>query len=325
MTTEQKFNAAVNVIRNLPKNGPAQPSHHIMLKFYAYFKQATEGPNASPKPPFWDIVKKAKWDAWSKLGNMDRETAMKLYVEEFKKIVDTISSSNINYDKSEVDSFYASVPIDDLELLIGPKLARSRPNSPTNELNKSNTQNMDTVKNSVDKNEVISNIKGKVTVNDENNQVNYNDMNEPVYTNVSIRAEDEEDDEFFLDTIENSDHGSVKSRVIVDRNNTQFSCLNGYAMRVADDRNNNNPKFYAEDPETSLQLTKVIVCLQKDLEKVVKSVNMIEQRMGQLQGKIVEQNSPFSHILTSPFISFVVLFTWPVMLQLLLFWFRRRK
>lgn len=27
-------------------------------------------------------------------------------------------------------------------------------------------------------------------------------MNEPVYTNVSIRAEDEEDDEFFLDTIE---------------------------------------------------------------------------------------------------------------------------
>lgn len=58
------------------------------------------------------------------------------------QIVDTISSSNINYDKSEVDSFYASVPIDDLELLIGPKLARSRPNSPTNELNKSNTQNM---------------------------------------------------------------------------------------------------------------------------------------------------------------------------------------
>lgn len=59
-----------------------------MLKFYAYFKQATEGPNTSSKPPFWDLVRKAKWDAWTKLGNMDSETAMKLYVDEFKKVID---------------------------------------------------------------------------------------------------------------------------------------------------------------------------------------------------------------------------------------------
>lgn len=68
--------------------GPVQTSHSIMLKFYAYFKQATEGPNKSPKPPFWDLVRKAKWDAWTKLGNMDSETAMKLYVDEFKKVID---------------------------------------------------------------------------------------------------------------------------------------------------------------------------------------------------------------------------------------------
>lgn len=57
-----------------------------MLKFYAYFKQATEGPNKSSKPAFWDLVRKAKWDAWNKLGDMDAEVAMQLYVDEFKKV-----------------------------------------------------------------------------------------------------------------------------------------------------------------------------------------------------------------------------------------------
>lgn len=57
-----------------------------MLKFYAYYKQATEGPNVSSKPQFWEVVKKAKWDAWTKLGSMDKETAMKNYVDEFKKV-----------------------------------------------------------------------------------------------------------------------------------------------------------------------------------------------------------------------------------------------
>jgi len=62
-----------------------------MLKFYAYFKQATEGPNKSPKPPFWDLVRKAKWDAWTKLGDMDAQVAMQLYVDEFKKVNGLIS------------------------------------------------------------------------------------------------------------------------------------------------------------------------------------------------------------------------------------------
>lgn len=57
-----------------------------MLRFYAYFKQATEGPNTAPKPAFWEVVKKAKWDAWTKLGNMPKEEAMTNYVEELKKV-----------------------------------------------------------------------------------------------------------------------------------------------------------------------------------------------------------------------------------------------
>ena len=70
-------------------SGTYQPSHDLMLRFYAYFKQATEGPNLGPKPSFWEVVKKAKWDAWTKLGNMPKTDAMVAYVEELNKVYPT--------------------------------------------------------------------------------------------------------------------------------------------------------------------------------------------------------------------------------------------
>jgi acyl-CoA-binding protein len=57
-----------------------------MLRFYSYFKQATEGPCVVSRPPFWEVVKKMKWEAWNRLGNMSREEAMNNYVEELKKV-----------------------------------------------------------------------------------------------------------------------------------------------------------------------------------------------------------------------------------------------
>ncbi|XP_029176243.1 acyl-CoA-binding domain-containing protein 5-B [Nylanderia fulva] len=133
MSTEEKFNAAVNVIRNLPKNGAYQPSHEIMLRFYSYYKQATEGPCQQSKPAFWEVVKKAKWDAWTRLGNMSRLEAMNNYVEELTRIVETMSyTDNVATFLGSLDSFYESVPAEDLELLVGPVLERirSQPGSP---------------------------------------------------------------------------------------------------------------------------------------------------------------------------------------------------
>ncbi|RZF47642.1 hypothetical protein LSTR_LSTR009526 [Laodelphax striatellus] len=133
MSYERKFKAAVNVIRNLPKNGSYQPSHDLMLRFYAYYKQATEGPNTSPKPNFWEVVKKMKWDAWTKLGNMSREQAMVSYVEELNKIVETMAyTDNVANFLTSLDSFYDSVPAEDLELVMGPVIerVRSQPGSP---------------------------------------------------------------------------------------------------------------------------------------------------------------------------------------------------
>ncbi|XP_051173266.1 acyl-CoA-binding domain-containing protein 5 [Leptopilina boulardi] len=133
MSVEEKFNAAVNVIKSLPKNGSYQPSHELMLRFYSYYKQATEGPCSNPKPAFWEVVKKAKWDAWTRLGNMSRTEAMNNYVDELKKIVETMSyTDNVATFLGSLDSFYESVPAEDLELLVGPVLERirSQPGSP---------------------------------------------------------------------------------------------------------------------------------------------------------------------------------------------------
>ncbi|CAB4009214.1 Acyl- -binding domain-containing 5, partial [Paramuricea clavata] len=58
--SQRKFDAAVHVIRSLPKSGSFQPSHGMMLKFYGYYKQAKEGPCNEVKPSFWDVVNKAK-------------------------------------------------------------------------------------------------------------------------------------------------------------------------------------------------------------------------------------------------------------------------
>ncbi|XP_064594884.1 acyl-CoA-binding domain-containing protein 5-like [Liolophura sinensis] len=94
-STREKFDAAVNVIKSLPKNGSFQPSQELMLLFYGYYKQSTEGPCNLPKPSFWEVVKKAKWDAWSKLGEMSREEAMMSYVEELKKIIETMPQTQM--------------------------------------------------------------------------------------------------------------------------------------------------------------------------------------------------------------------------------------
>lgn len=72
--------------------GSYQPSKELLLKFYGYYKQATIGPNNQPKPSFWDVVNRAKWQAWDNLGNMSKEKAMEEYVDELKKVYLLIST-----------------------------------------------------------------------------------------------------------------------------------------------------------------------------------------------------------------------------------------
>lgn len=87
---EEIFESAVSIIRNLPKEGSIKPSDELKLKLYAYYKQATHGPNDTPKPRFYQIVEAYKWDAWRKLGNMSKEDAMLSYINELKQVMETI-------------------------------------------------------------------------------------------------------------------------------------------------------------------------------------------------------------------------------------------
>ncbi|XP_074034550.1 uncharacterized protein [Leptinotarsa decemlineata] len=133
MTTEQKFNAAVNVIRSLPKNGSYQPSNELMLRFYAYFKQGTLGDCQGSRPAFWDVVGRAKYDAWKALQGMSKEESMAKYVDELHSIVETMSYSDkvANFLEAPTDEL-DSINIDDLQLVAGDVIERVRslPNSP---------------------------------------------------------------------------------------------------------------------------------------------------------------------------------------------------
>ncbi|KAJ7984421.1 hypothetical protein DPEC_G00354670 [Dallia pectoralis] len=86
----KRFKAAVDVIQNLPKNGSYRPSYEVMLRFYSLYKQAVCGPCTVSRPGFWDPVGRYKWDAWNRLGDMNRESAMATYVEEIKKVAQEV-------------------------------------------------------------------------------------------------------------------------------------------------------------------------------------------------------------------------------------------
>jgi len=128
--TEERFKAAVNVIRGLPKSGSYQPSNDMMLRFYSYFKQATLGPCTQKKPPFWDVIGRAKYDSYKRLGNMSKERAMDLYVDELKKIIETMSQNGDSTMGSA--SELNGIDIADLEAIAPEAMKKvcSHPNSP---------------------------------------------------------------------------------------------------------------------------------------------------------------------------------------------------
>ena len=81
---KQNFELAVRLVKSLPQKGSFQPSYAEAAKIYSYFKQAKFGPCNIPKPGFWDYINRAKWDAWTALGDLSTEEAMKHYVSEIK-------------------------------------------------------------------------------------------------------------------------------------------------------------------------------------------------------------------------------------------------
>uniref|UniRef100_A0A1I8FFS3 ACB domain-containing protein n=1 Tax=Macrostomum lignano TaxID=282301 RepID=A0A1I8FFS3_9PLAT len=72
--------------------GPMQPhpmpltDRRGLLTFYSLYRQATAGPCRVAAPPPGDPIGRAKWSAWSALGEMPRLAAMRAYVAELHQL-----------------------------------------------------------------------------------------------------------------------------------------------------------------------------------------------------------------------------------------------
>lgn len=91
---EEKFHAAVKAIQRLPNDGSFQPSNEMKLTFYGLYKQATVGPCNESRPSFFNLVNRAKWDAWDKCRSMSKQAAMVAYIDEIRKILETMPQTN---------------------------------------------------------------------------------------------------------------------------------------------------------------------------------------------------------------------------------------
>ena len=69
----------------LGKTLSPQPADRMLIA-YAYFKQALEGDNTHDRPVHSDVIRTFKHDAWARLAGMDREAAMRKYIQEIKEM-----------------------------------------------------------------------------------------------------------------------------------------------------------------------------------------------------------------------------------------------
>ena len=70
------------------KNLSTKPSDNTMLELYGLYKQGTVGDVNTERPSFWDLVGKAKWDAWESLKGTSCDSAKQKYSQLVQKLVD---------------------------------------------------------------------------------------------------------------------------------------------------------------------------------------------------------------------------------------------
>jgi len=271
MTTEEKFKAAVNVIRSLPKNGSYQPSNELMLRFYGYFKQATQGPCIGGRPAFWDIVGRAKYDAWKRLGEMPKMDAMTRYVEELHTIVETMSYSDkvasfLDAPSSELDS----LKLEDLQLVVGDVIerVRSQPNSPL-------------ASREASPNRLISSLSSSRSVSPDEDSTDHSDGE-------------------YVDTIENLEPRKNMNSIPVD------VITNGYIGHRARSKLRGGYEV-----DISQEISKTVQCLRLDLNRLSHKVNMLEKSRAvtvrRNKGFFGISNKLLFFIITWPFIANFIL------------------
>lgn len=95
---DAQFDRAVDIVQNLPKTGPIQTGYEEKLTMYSLFKQATAGNVRSPRPGIWDMLGRAKWDAWAKHKDLESYEAKWLYVDALLKVLRKYSDKTVARD-----------------------------------------------------------------------------------------------------------------------------------------------------------------------------------------------------------------------------------
>lgn len=79
----EKFEKAVAESKTLTE----KPSNETLLQLYSLYKQATVGDvNTDPPANPFDIVNKAKYNAWVDLKGKSKEESMQLYIALVEKL-----------------------------------------------------------------------------------------------------------------------------------------------------------------------------------------------------------------------------------------------
>ncbi|KAJ7233150.1 hypothetical protein B0H12DRAFT_1144353 [Mycena haematopus] len=103
---DAQFDRAVEIVQGLPKTGPIQTGYDEKLAMYSLYKQATVGNVTSPRPGLWDMLGRAKWDAWAKHKDLDPYEAKWLYVGTLMKVLRKYSDRTVSADLiQELESY----------------------------------------------------------------------------------------------------------------------------------------------------------------------------------------------------------------------------
>lgn len=92
-----------------------------LLKFYSFYKQATVGvldKQSQPRPSFFKLQERAKYDAWSSLGSMDKEQAMNSYIDLLTQLAPTWLTEMPSDDKASSGNFGVTVSRPKVEEII---------------------------------------------------------------------------------------------------------------------------------------------------------------------------------------------------------------
>lgn len=83
---KQRFEQAVDKVRNAPEDGEFKPSNDYKLRMYGLYRQATDGDVQGKKPGLLNPVARYKWQAWKDEYGTSAEDAMTQYIAEVDKV-----------------------------------------------------------------------------------------------------------------------------------------------------------------------------------------------------------------------------------------------